>query len=129
MPGNARNAQANYQISHTGGFSMRAQNRIKIVVGVTIAVSAIGFAAWAQQLEVKKDTWLATTAGNVGIGTTSPLHKLHVYTPGDGTAILESGTASSWNELFFRQGGLQRFSLVADPSGNFGVYNYRDGLG
>jgi len=44
-------------------------------------------------LNIAESTFVITTAGNVGIGTTSPGSKLQVGNSGDGT----SATANAWN--------------------------------
>ena len=47
--------------------------------------------------------------GNVGIGTTSPAHALHVYdTTGNASAVLIDGSASNSGFLSFRQAGVEK---------------------
>ena len=61
-----------------------------------------------------------TADGNVGIGTTNPLQKLHV----SGQRILVDATNAG---IMFRTGGVNRYS-VASVDGDFQVYDEVNGL-
>ncbi|MBZ9577653.1 hypothetical protein KJA13_01295, partial [Patescibacteria group bacterium] len=63
-------------------------------------------------LTVDNDTWLATVAGNVGIGTTSPRYKLETVS-----------TASSWGvRLRNNYGGAARSYVYIAHGGGYGMH-------
>ena len=73
--------------------------------------------------------------GNVGIGTTSPAHALHVYdTTGNASAVLIDGSASNSGFLSFRQAGVEK-SYIQYTSNSYlryfaaGGHNFAQNVG
>jgi hypothetical protein len=85
-----------------------------IVMGTTATgILAIGLGAGAQRLIVKQDTYLATTGGSVGIGTTAPKARLSITGDGAGTANIGGGfCGADWTGI-----------SLNGQVGNCGVYN------
>jgi hypothetical protein len=128
---------------------VNAMVKTVLILGTASGIMALGSVASAQQLEVKKDTWLATTSGNVGIGTTSPQAKLQVAGPGwfadsvgpttggiridktgpagygrlsiyDGTTeVAELGHRGDWNAFYLWNNG--HYNLVVNSAGSVGI--------
>ena len=76
-----------------------------------------------------------TYDGNVGIGTTSPVHALHVYdTTGNASAVLIDGSASNSGFLSFRQAGVEK-SYIQYTSNSYlryfaaGGHNFAQNVG
>jgi Bacterial shufflon protein, N-terminal constant region len=85
---------------------MRRSSKIKTTLGLAAVLSTIGAVAWAQNLEVKGNAWFATGgSGSAGIGTNTPLGKLHVIAPGGfGPNDNGDGTAQAGNVPIVAQG-------------------------
>jgi hypothetical protein len=96
-----------------------------LVMGVTATgVVAIGLAAGAQRLIVKQDTYLATTGGNVGVGTTTPGAKLHVIAPGGvGSEPIRAQSNSSFFSGFDGS-GIQRLAINNDSGPKLNFYGW-----
>jgi len=109
-------------------------------------LSTIAAVAWAQNLEVKGNAWFATSgSGNAGIGTASPLAKLHVIAPGGFPGENPDGTSLPGNVPVVAQGNSTVFGILnahgkqagainvdnegttATPRGSIGLYDKADG--
>lgn len=72
--------------------------------------------------------------GNVGIGTTGPTTKLHVYSSASGDNLTIDGVAGNNRNINFETGGSQRWAVVADGTAesgsevgsDFRIYRYND---
>jgi hypothetical protein len=100
---------------------MNSKTKLKVTLGATAAMLAVGLTAWAQNIDIKGTT---TGEGNaffyqsVGIGTTSPGFKLDVV----GRIRLQQDTSSAG--LWLRDGtGDEGF--IGDAGGAIGLYGNR----
>lgn len=86
-----------------------------------------GATVLSQNLHVEKATGGTTglvrikSDGNVGIGTTSPTNKLHIYSSANEPVFVQGTTAGTWMNLQSSTSNL--WSLGADGTNGFAVYN------
>jgi hypothetical protein len=99
------------------------------MLGTALGLSLIGAVAWAQNLEVKGNAWFATGgSGSAGIGTATPLGKLHVISSGVSGGENADGTSQVGGVPFIAQAdgsvlgvlngnGRQAFALNVEGNG------------
>jgi hypothetical protein len=92
---------------------MRLSTKIKMTFAAAASLSLVGAAAWAQNLEVKGSAWFATGgSGTAGIGTATPLGKLHVIGPGGFGGENADGTSQAGNVPILAQGNGTVFGVL-----------------
>ncbi|HEY2029748.1 MAG TPA: shufflon system plasmid conjugative transfer pilus tip adhesin PilV [Myxococcales bacterium] len=104
---------------------MRLSSQIKTTLGLTLVLSSIAAVAWAQNLEVKGNAWFATGGtGSAGIGTSTPLGKLHVKAPGGFTATENAdGTSPVTNVPIVAQGTSTVYGILNGSGRQAGAIN------
>ena len=83
---------------------------------------------------VTGDVLLATTSGQVGIGTTTPVGILHLYKSAAATRLAIDGDAGQNRLISYRTGAVQRFGLYvnntaesgSNAGSNFAIRAYND---
>ena len=92
---------------------MRFSTKTKTMMAMATALTLIGAAAWAQNLEVKGNAWFATGGtGSAGFGTATPLGKLHVIAAGNFGPETAGGTAQAGNVPILAQSDGTAFGLL-----------------
>lgn len=104
---------------------MSLSSQIKTTFGLTLVLSSIAAVAWAQNLEVKGNAWFATGGtGSAGIGTSTPLGKLHVKAPGGFTGTENAdGTSPVTNVPIVAQGTSTVYGILNGSGRQAGAIN------
>jgi hypothetical protein len=76
------------------------------------ANNALGYLSFSTQNGTINERMRITSAGNVGIGTSSPLQKLHVYNSSSSSAAIFQGSSNSYIQL-----GVTNESYIGNVSG------------
>lgn len=99
--------------------------------GAGNAVSAGHFAIYDITNSINR-FFINGSSGNIGVGSTSPLHKLHVETSAsnDGIGIIQNGSDASALHLYNNGTGGQHWALFSagagntQGAGNFSIFQY-----
>jgi hypothetical protein len=110
-----------YGITLTGNVS-NGSSECNIVYGAGGA--GLAFNSWNGTTQTER--MRITSAGNVGIGTSSPLYKLDIHTSGSGTALHATDNANADMFVDFPSAGITR---LTSQYGTDGIFTFANGTG
>jgi hypothetical protein len=100
----AGNGSGNTSYDWLVGASGNVGFPVKIVVDQGASSTTHGMSFYTSNAASPTERMRITSAGNVGIGTNSPLGELHVRATSDPEIILDNGTTTALSRLSFRSG-------------------------